>query len=467
MTKKIPFSAALIGLICTAAVMFFCLVVLKTEPQIPLFIGCIIASIIALSCRYSVKDIFRGMWQGIRQSLGAIVILLLIGILIGVWIAAGVVPAMVYYGLHLISPRLFLASAMLVCALISMALGSWGTAGTVGLAFMGIARTMGIPLPLTAGAIISGSYVGDKLSPMADSTNLASAVAEVNIFDNIRNIFKVALPMLLLCLGLYTALGWKYGDSLTADSLTNIQQVNDVLSRTFHLNVFTFFPLLVLLVCILVKIPAIPSIAVAIVTGGVYGLCVRHTSLKELLLCAYFGYTGSTDHAMVNDLLTAGGLRSMFYSVSIVILAMAFGGVMEHTGQMEILVAPIVNKVRGFVGLMTATVLTCVGINLVLPDQYIAIALPGRMYAASYDKQGMKRKDLALGIGVGGALTSALVPWNTCGIFMSGVLGVETLRYLPFAFYNYGMLFAAVIYAFIREKREKNVAKKEPKKSKK
>ena len=228
-----------------------------------------------------------------------------------------------------------------------------------------------------------------------------------------------------------------------------------------------FFPLFVLLGCILVKIPAIPSIAVAIVTGGVYGLCVQHTSLKELLLCAYFGYTGSTDHAMVNDLLTAGGLRSMFYSVSIVILAMAFGGVMEHTGQMEILVAPIVNKVRGFVGLMTATVLTCVGINLVLPDQYIAIALPGRMYAASYDKQGMKRKDLALGIGVGGALTSALVPWNTCGIFMSGVLGVETLRYLPFAFYNYGMLFAAIIYAFIREKRKKNAAKKEPKKSQK
>ncbi len=453
MTKKIPFSTALIGLICTAAVMFFCLVVLKAEPQLPLFIGCIIASAIALICRYSLKDILRGMAQGIRQSLGAIVILLLIGILIGVWIAAGVVPAMVYYGLQLISPRLFLASAMLVCALISMALGSWGTAGTVGLAFMGIARAMGIPLSLTAGAIISGSYVGDKLSPMADSTNLASAVAEVPIFDNIRNIFKVAAPMLVLCLGLYTALGWKYGESITADSLSNIQQVNDVLSQTFHPDFFTFLPLFVLVICILIKIPAIPSIAVAIVTGGIYGVCVQHVTLKELLHCAYFGYIGSTDHAMVNDLLTAGGLRSMFYSVSIVILAMAFGGVMEHTGQMEVLVTPIVTRVRGFVGLMAATVLTCVGINLVLPDQYIAIALPGRMYAAAYDKQGMTRKDLALGIGVGGALTSALVPWNTCGIFMSGVLGVETLHYLPFAFYNYGMLLAAIVYAAIRQKK--------------
>ena len=455
MAKKIPFSPALIGLICTAAVMFFCLVILKTEPQIPLFVGCIIASVIALLHRYPFKDICRGMWQGIRQSLGAIVILLLIGILIGVWIAAGVVPAMVYYGLKLISPRLFLASTMLVCALISMALGSWGTAGTVGLAFMGIAQTMGIPLPLTAGAVISGAYVGDKLSPMADSTNLASAVAEVNIFDNIRNIFKVAMPMLLLCLGIYTVLGWQYGDNITAESLSNIGQVCDTLSQTFRLNFFTFLPLIVLLVCILVKIPAIPSIAAAIVAGGIYGAVVQHAPLKTLLVCAYSGYVGGTSLPMVNDLLTAGGLRSMFYSVSIVILAMAFGGVMEHTGQMEVLVSPIVTRVRGFVGLMSATVLTCVGVNIILPDQYIAIALPGRMYASSFDRQGMSRKDLALGIGVGGALTSALVPWNTCGIFMSGVLGVETLRYLPFAFYNYGMLFAAVIYAAIRQKRRK------------
>ena len=413
MSKKIPFWAALLGLVCTAAIMFLCLVVLKAEPQIPLLMGCGIASVIALLYRHKWQDICEGMVQGISQSLEAILILLLIGVLIGVWIAAGVVPAMVYYGLKLISPRLFLSSAMLVCAIISMALGSWGTAGTVGLAFMGIAQTMGIPLPMAAGAVISGSYVGDKLSPMADSTNLASAVAGVNIFDNIRNIFKVAMPMLVLCLGLYTAIGWRYGDNVTAESLANIRQVSDTLAETFHLNLFTFFPLFVLFGCILVKIPAIPSIFIAIVTGGVYGVCIQHTSIKELFTCAFSGYVGRTDFSMVNDLLTAGGLESMLYSVSIVILAMAFGGVMESTGQMETLVSPIVKRVRGFVGLMAATVLTCVGVNLVLPDQYIAIALPGRMYAASYDRQGMSRKDLALGIGVGGALTSALVPWNT------------------------------------------------------
>ena len=454
MAKKIPFWAALLGLVVTAAILFLCLVVWQTEPQIPLLLGCAVASTVALLYRYPWEDICRGMVDGIAQSLEAILILLLIGVLIGVWIAAGVVPAMVYYGLKLISPRFFLAGAMLVCAVISMALGSWGTAGTVGLAFMGIAQAMGLPLPLTAGAIISGAYVGDKLSPMADSTNLASAVAEVDIFDNIRNIFKVALPMLVLCLGIYTALGWRYGDRMTADALNNMRRVGETLAQTFHLKFFTFLPLFVLLGCIVAKIPAIPSIFIAIVVGGGYGCLVQHISLQDLFVCAYGGYVGKTDFDMVNDLLTAGGLTSMLYSASIVILAMAFGGVMERTGQMEVLVAPIVKTVRGFVGLMTATVLTCVGVNIVLPDQYIAIALPGRMYAAAYDKHGMARRDLALGIGVGGALTSALVPWNTCGIFMAGVLGVETKDYLPFAFYNIGMLFAAVVYAAVRQRKK-------------
>lgn len=458
MERRIPFWAALLGLVCTAALMFACLVIFDLEPQIPLLLGCGIASVIALLYKYKWSEICEGMVQGISQSLEAILILLLIGVLIGVWIVSGVVPAMVYYGLKLISPKLFLASAVLVCAIISMALGSWGTAGTVGLAFMGISQAMGIPLPITAGAVISGSYVGDKLSPMADSTNLASAVAEVNIFDNIRNIFKVAMPMLVLCLGIYTAIGWRYGAQVTADSLGNIRAVSDALSGMFRLNVLSFLPLLALLLCILLKIPAIPSIFIGIVSGGIYGMLAQGTALRDILSCAYAGYVGTSGFAMVDELLTAGGLSSMLYSVSIVILAMAFGGVMERTGQMETLVAPIVCRMRGFVSLMVATVCTCVAVNIVLPDQYIGIALPGRMYAAEYDKHGMSRKDLALGIGVGGALTSALVPWNTCGIFMSTVLSVDTLSYLPYAFYNYGMLLAAVIYAAIRQAR-RNKAK--------
>ena len=456
MTKKrIPFLPALLGLAATACAMFLALVVFDLSPRLPLLLGSVISAAIALTHGYHVKEIASGMWQGIRRSLGAIVILLLIGVLMGVWITAGVVPAMVYYGLQLISPRLFLSSAMLVCAIISMALGSWGTAGTVGLAFMGMAQTMGIPPAMTAGAVISGSYVGDKLSPMADSTNLASAVAEINIFDNIRNIFKVAAPMLLLCLGLYAVVGWKYGGNVTAEAMTNVTTVQQTLTAEFTLNIWSFLPLLLLLVCILCKLPAIPAIAIGAVSGGIYGIVAQGADLGSVLHSALMGYAGHSGVTLVDELLSAGGIAAMLYSVSIVILAMAYGGVMESTGQMEVLVAPLMKKIHSWVGLMTATLATCVGVNIILPDQYIAIALPGRLFAAEYDKQGMSRKDLALGIGVGGALTSALVPWNTCGVFMSSVLGVSAFAYLPFTFYNYGMLLAAVVYAAIRQKKHK------------
>ena len=452
MVKKIPFWAALLGLILTAGIMFVCLVVWHSEPQIPLLLGCGVATAIALLYGWKWEDICRGMVDSISRSLEAVLILLLIGVLVGVWIAAGTVPAMVVYGLRLISPRLFLASAMLVCALLSMALGSWGTAGTVGIAFMGMARAMGVPLPMAAGAVISGAYVGDKLSPLADSTVLAAAMAEIDVFASIRNIAKAALPTFALCLGAYGLLGWRYGGGAAADSAA---AMSDTLQSAFRLGLPAFLPLLVLLACILCKIPAIPSLFLGCVAGGVYAVAVQGASAAEVMGCAFGGYVGQTGVAMVDQLLTAGGLASMLYSVSIVVLAMAFGGVMEKTGQMEVLLSPVVRRLRGFVPLMACTVATCAAVNVVLPDQYIGIALPGRMYAAAFDRAGMERRDLSLAIGVGGALTSALVPWNTCGIYMAGVLGVATAEYLPYTFYNLAMVVAAIVYAALRQARRK------------
>ena len=454
MERRFPFSLALASLGCTTAVMFFCLAVWHMEPQIPLLLGCVIASIAALIGGYGWRDIGTGIVRSVRQALEAICLLLLIGALIGVWIAAGVVPAMIRYGLGLISPRLFLASAMLVCAILSMVLGSWGTAGTVGLAFMGIARAFGVPLPLAAGAVISGSYVGDKLSPLADTTNLAAAVAEVNVFDSIRNIFKVAAPMLLLTLGVYALLGWRYGGAGGA-SPAQILSVSETLNQTFSIGPLNFLPLVILLICILVKIPPIPSLLIGALAGAVYGIIVQHATVGGMVRCIWGGYRGQTGVDTVDQLLTAGGMWSMAGTIVIIVLAMSFGGIMEHTGQMASLMAPLIRRTHGFLGLMTATVFTGVCTNILLPDQYIAITLPGKMYAAAYDEHHIPRKDLALGIGISGALTSALVPWNTCGVFMSGVLGVSTAHYLPFAFYNYAMVIAAVVYAAIHQARQK------------
>ena len=455
MERRFPFSLALASLGCTTAVMFFCLAVWHMEPQIPLLLGCVIASIAALIGGYGWRDIGTGIVRSVRQALEAICLLLLIGALIGVWIAAGVVPAMIRYGLGLISPRLFLASAMLVCAILSMVLGSWGTAGTVGLAFMGIAHALGIPAPLAAGAVISGSYVGDKLSPLADTTNLAAAVAEVNIFESIRNICKVSLPTLVLCLGVYAVVGWQYGGDGAAVSTGQMEAVSQTLVQTFRITPLNFLPLLILLVCILVKIPPIPSLLIGMGSGAVYGVIVQRAAIGDILRCVWAGYRGHTGVAAVDELLSAGGMWSMAGTITIIVLAMSFGGIMEHTGQMASLMAPLIRRTHGFLGLMTATVFTGVCTNILLPDQYIAITLPGKMYAAAYDEHHIPRKDLALGIGISGALTSALVPWNTCGVFMSGVLGVSTAHYLPFAFYNYAMVIAAVVYAAIHQARQK------------
>ena len=403
MAKKFPLSLALVSLGSTTAVMILCLAVWHLTPQIPLLLGCLIAAVVARIRGCPWREIGSGILRSIRQAGEAIILLLLIGALIGVWIAAGVVPAMIRGGLTLLSPRLFLAGAMLVCALISMVLGSWGTAGTVGLALMGIAHTFGIPAPLAAGAVISGSYVGDKLSPLADTMAQAEAVSRA-------------------------------------------------LSDAFRIGPLNLLPLLILLVCILVKIPPIPSLLAGLVSGAVYGAIVQNTSLPAILRCAVTGYVGRTGESTVDQLLTAGGMWSMAATISIILLAMSFGGIMEQTGQMAALTAPLMDRVRSFPGLMALTVATGLGTNILLPDQYIAITLPGKMYAAAYDSRSISRLDLALGIGVSGALTSALVPWNTCGMFMAGVLGVSTLHYLPYTFYNYGMLLAAVVYAVIKQR---------------
>ena len=412
--------------------MIVCLAVFHTVPQIPLFLGCLVATVFSLLHGCTLSDVGTGIVRSVRRSLEAICILLLIGALIGVWIGAGVVPAMIDFGLQLISPRWFLSGAMLVCAIISMVLGSWGTAGTVGLAFMGMAHAMGIPLPMAAGAVISGSYVGDKISPLADTTNLAAAVAEEKIFTCIRHIFKVSAPLFLLCLAVYGLLGRQYG----ADAdLAQLQEIRQALT-CFHPQLLSMLPLLILLACMLVRIPAIPSLAIGMLAGAVYGAAAQHTSFPQLLRHLLTGYVSQTGNDTVDQLLSAGGIASMGYTISIVLLAMSFGGIMEHTGQMEALVAPLIERTRSFAALLAATVCTCVCTNILLPDQYIAISLPGRMYARAFDARGWSRRDLALGIGVGGALTSALVPWNTCGLTQSTVLGVATLTYLPYCFFN-------------------------------
>ncbi|WP_242942179.1 Na+/H+ antiporter NhaC [Provencibacterium massiliense] len=448
MPRKPKFHEALITVGCLAVIMFFAIVVFDASPHIPMLLGCAIAGLVALKAGFRWEEIQEGMLGGITQALESLIILMLIGVLIGVWIEAGVVPAMIYYGLRLLSPRFFLVATMVICSIISMAVGSWGTAGTIGLAFMGIAHAMGIPAPLAAGAVISGSYVGDKLSPLSDTTNLASAVTGVNVFDNVRHMFPVAGSAYLLAAGIFTVLGLRYAGSDPA-VLENIHALSDSLNGLFVISPLSFLPLVLLVVCILLKVPAIPSIGVGILAAGVQGVLTQHVPIKGMFEAAYGGYLSQTGNEMVDGLLSAGGLEAMMFSVSMIITAMMFGGIMEKTGQMEALMAPLMRHVHSFGGLVATTVATCFAVNLVLPEQYISIAIPGRMYAQEYDKHGVSRRELTVSLGAGGAATSALVPWNTCGMFMLSVLGVSAFAYARYAFFNLLMPFCAILAAFL------------------
>lgn len=450
--RKPKFYEALITVGVLAAIMFVNIVLFDLSPHIPMLLGCAVSGLMALKIGYRWEQIQEGMLQGIYQALESLIILMLIGVLIGTWIEAGVVPAMIYYGLQLLSPRFFLVTTMVICSLISMAVGSWGTAGTIGLAFMGIAQAMGIPAALAAGAVISGAYVGDKLSPLSDSTNLASAVTGVNIFDNVRHMFPVAGTAYLLAAGIYTVLGLGY----SADDpvvLQNIELLSTHLGGLFHLSPISFLPLVLLIACILFKIPAIPSIGVGILAAGIQGVLLQGVPVSDMFSAAYSGYISQTGDALVDELLTAGGLESMMFLVSMILVAMMFGGIMEKTGQMEALMSPLMKHIHSFGALVSATVATCFLVNVTLPEQYISIALPGRMYAQEYDRHGVDRRELTVSLGAGGAATSALVPWNTCGMFMTGVLGVSVFAYSQFAFFNLLMPFTAIIAAFVFKRR--------------
>lgn len=431
-TTSMTFGRALTSLVLMAAIMFASIVGLGASPQIPLVFGTLCAGLVALSAGYRWDDIIGGITGGIAKSLEAVLILLLIGILVAVWIAAGTVPAMIYYGLMVIDAQYFLASCALVCALVACAIGSWGTVGTVGVAFMGIGCALGLPPAMVAGCIVSGSYLGEVISPLSDATNLASAVVARDVISIVRTVIVPALVAFALCEGAYLVLGnmaHQVGGGLGA----NVEALTAGLDESFAISPVALVPMLAVVGCILAKIPAIPSMLVGIIAGGFVAVGLQSVSLGELLAAGQAGYVSETGQETLDALLSAGGLESMLYAISVIIVAMGFGGLMQATGQMDAFIGPLVARIRKLFGMSVLTEVTCVSMNVVLPDQYLGIAVPGQMMLQEYDRRGLPRTNLAATLLGSGAVTSPLVPWNTCGIYCAGLLGVGALEYAPFA----------------------------------
>ncbi|MEG0392327.1 MAG: Na+/H+ antiporter NhaC [Anaerovoracaceae bacterium] len=449
--KQVKVRHALITFGILIGVMALGIIKYEVAVHVPMFIGVIAAALMALYLGNEWEDIETAMKDGIYNALQAIMILAIVGILIGVWILGGVVPAMIYYGLKLLSPAIFLVAALLICSITSLATGtSWGTMGTMGLALMGIAVGLGIPAPMAAGAIISGAYFGDKMSPLSDTTNLAPAMAGTDVFTHVKFMVLPTAIAYGISLIVFAVMGFAYANSGGGADLSAVKEMSDGLQGMFHINPLMLLPPLIVIVAVALKVPAIPGITLGIIAGGIIGIIFqKDANFGAILAAGMDGYTSESGIKAIDDLLTAGGLMNMMSSIALTIIAMMFGGIMEGTGQLQVLVEKIVRIAKTPAALVTTTEVTCVLSNATMPEQYISIVVPGRMYAETYRKMGLHPKTLSNALEGAGTVTSALIPWNTCGVYIVGVLGISAFEYFPYAVFNLLMPITVIVLAYM------------------
>ena len=414
--------------------------------HLPLVLGAVVAAAIASMLGYSWQQILKGMEQGIQKALGACLILLVIGLLVGSWIQAGIVPAMIYYGLEMLSPSIFLLATCVTCAVVSLATGSsWSTAATVGIALIGVGQGLGIPSHMVAGAIISGAYFGDKMSPLSDTTNLAPAMAGANLFDHIRHMIYTTGPSLVLSLVIFGLLG--IGRSGSLDT-AQVDLIRAALTKGFSLHPLLLLPPLGVIAMVVLRVPPLPALMGGWALGALVSGLYQGQSLEQVLAVSYHGVKVETGLKMMDDLLNRGGLSSMFSTVILVLCALSFGGVMEKAGMLNTIAAAVLRLARGAGGVVTATVFTCIGMNLLASDQYLAIVIPGRMYRDAYAQLNLAPRNLSRALEDSGTLTSVLIPWNTCGAYMIATLGVAPWTYVPFCFLNLLNPLISMFYGF-------------------
>ncbi|SEG07642.1 Na+/H+ antiporter NhaC [Algoriphagus boritolerans] len=404
-----------------------------------------------------------GIVKSISSSMSAILILFLIGSLAGTWLLSGIVPAMIYYGLKILSPEIFLVAACVICSVVSVATGSsWTTVATVGVALLGIGKALGFEEGIIAGAIISGAYFGDKMSPLSDTTNLAPAMAGTDLFTHIRYMAKTTVPSITITLILFVIIGLNYE---TAGSVADVKAISDTIAANFNISGWLFIVPLAVLGMIVKKVPAIPALLTGALLGGLFALIFQPETVAiiandtgsyaylgfKAVMMALYGEIGIvTDNAIVNELLVTGGMAGMLNTIWLIVCAMVFGGIMEESGMLRVLAEAIIKKVHSVGSLIASTAATCVFFNITTSDQYLAILVPGRMYADVYRKRGLKPENLSRTLEDSATVTSVLVPWNTCGATQASVLGVATLAYAPYCFFNIISPFMTILYGYLK-----------------
>ncbi len=445
---------------------------LSGSNQIALLVAASIAGVIIFRLGYKWDNIRDNIVSTISSAMPSILILLLIGSLAGTWMISGVVPAMIYYGIDLISPKLFLFTAVIVSAIVSVATGSsWSTIATIGVALIGIGNAIGINEAVVAGAIISGAYFGDKMSPLSDTTNLAPAMAGTDLFTHIRYMTFTTIPSMTITLIAFLIIGFS---SDFSGANINVENVKSAIDGTFNTSPLLFLVPVLLLTIIILKVPPLPALFIGTLLGGLFAVIFQPEIIIQIsgisdnfAKASYFSVMKSmfgdvsltTTEAAVNDLLSTSGMRGMLDTVWLILTAMVFGGMMEAGGLLKRITQPIIKYAKSTGSLVASTVVTCVFFNTTASDQYIALVVPGRMFRKTYQDKGLKPELLSRTLEDSGTMTSVLIPWNTCGATQSRILGVDTWAYAPYAFFNIISPLMTILFAYLNIKIRRIVSK--------
>lgn len=407
-----------------------------------------VAAVVAMQAGFTWEDVQEGILYGCEIAMLPMLILMMVGVLIASWIAAGTIPSLIYYGLLVLSPKTFLLSVAIICSVASLATGSsWTTGATFGVAFMGIGAGLDIPPAMTAGAVISGAIFGDKMSPLSDSTNLAAGVAEADLFDHIKSMFYTTGPALLISLVLYYFIGLRFSASVIDQEKITI--ILDGLKNNFYISPVAFIPPALVIFLAVKKVGGLAVMIIASIVGSIFAMIFQGYGLAEMMGFLQNGFVSDVGIAEIDALLSRGGLQSMMWTISLGFIALSFGGLLEKTRMLEVLLSRIKGLVKTTGGLISTHVLSSIFVNIFSASQYMAIIIPGRMLVPEYKEKKILPQVASRVCEDSGTVTSPLIPWGLCGVYFSGVLGVATMTYFPYVFLAFLAPLITMLYGFM------------------
>ncbi len=445
--KTPPLGIAVLPIIAMALLLGVGYGVYQIRPQVLLIAAAFLTGCLGVVLRFRWEDMQKGIVESISKAMPAILIMLCVGVLIGSWMASGTIPMIIYYGLKLISPQFFLVTACLVCSITAMAAGtSWGTIGTVGVAFIGIAMGLGIPLGLAAGAIVAGAYFGDKMSPFSDIPNLAAVTAGANLFDHIKHMIWSAVPGWLLSLVVYFFLGLRYRTgTISSETMTVIL---DTIRKNFRFHIVLLLPLVIVFYLAFTKRPTIPGMLVSSLTAAVLAMIFQKESIVRIAQALNSGYPAATGVEAVDRLLSRGGLMSMMETQLVAFTAFSFGGIMQKTGMLAVILDRIMTVARRVGSLIAVTIGSCVVTAFVTGSSYLSVIIPGELFGPIFKKKNLAAKNLSRIIDECGGIIVPLIPWSMAGVYITGALGVPVLNYVPWAIGNWAAIFILATFGY-------------------